>query len=236
MGKPISPENIDLITLNQFMGEVIELLQGDLERSDLGKPKVVISSGSIKIAVASASLVTSSLASDIAKFELNFDLDGIAPKRAQVLEKWRKRSSESQHFSINVGTHSLKVDRDAQFRHRQKDQWVRVEKYLRGKVVDAGGKTTPNIHLVLPGNRTIKINATEDQLRGSDFLYETVTLEVRAKEHIGNGELKDLHLIEVHRPKSQIDESKLEALWKNGSEAWSDVGDVNQWVEGLRNS
>ena len=69
LGKPVSPKNVDLITLNQFMGEIIELLQGDLQRSELGKPKVEFSEGSVKVTVAASSLVTMSLASDVASFK-----------------------------------------------------------------------------------------------------------------------------------------------------------------------
>lgn len=218
------------------MGEIIELLQGDLQRSELGKPKVEFSEGSVKVTVAASSLVTMSLASDVASFKKDLDLDGISQKRAQIFEKWRKRSTDSQFFSLHVGDHQFKVDKFAQFRHRQKDQWVRVEKYLRGRVVDAGGKTNPNIHLVLPSNQSLKIDATEDQLEGTGILFKTVTLEVTGKEHLGNGELKDLRLLEIYQPKEQVDEAELKKLWRKGSKAWSDVENPNQWVEGLRSS
>jgi len=86
----------------------------------------------------------------------------------------------------------LQINRESAFRHHQLDNWVRAEKYISGRVVDLGGKTKPNIHLVLPSNESLKIEAGESQLQGADYLYKAITLNVTAMEHIRTGELRDL--------------------------------------------
>lgn len=102
-------------------------------------------------------------------------------------------------------------------------------------MVDLGGKNIANIHLVVPGvPGVVVVDATEDELRGADYLYKEVILGVRGVEHLQSGELKDLRLMEVHPTSEKIDEEKLQDLWNAGKGAWSNVKNGSAWVEGLR--
>ena len=103
-------------------------------------------------------------------------------------------------------------------------------------MVDLGGKTRPNIHLVLPSGESIKIEASESQLEGADYLYKAVTLNVNAMEHIRTGELRELRLIDVVKPLQEIDEDKLKSLWRKGRAAWSEIISPTEWVERMRES
>lgn len=237
-GRPIAPENIDILTLNQFLGEVVDLLQGELDRGDLGRPAVTIETGSLRVTSLVSTVVASSLAADLSKFQGDLDLDSLSPKRAKVLQKWRSRSSSTQFYSIAFregNSDVLTINSETIFKHKQKDQWTKTEKYLRGKVVDLGGKNVANIHMVVPGvPGVVVVDASEDELRGADYLYKEVTLGVRGLEHIRTGELKDLRLTEVHPTPEKIDEEKLQELWSAGKDAWSDVKNSSTWVEEMR--
>ena len=237
-GRPITPDNIDILSLNQFLGEVVDLLQGELDRGDLGRPAITIETGSLKIIPFVSTVVAGSLAADLTRFQGDLDLDGLSPKRAKVLQKWRSRSNATQFYSVAFGegnSEALTINSETIFKHRQKDQWTKTEKYLRGRVVDLGGKNVANIHMVVPGvPGVVVVDASEDELRGADYLYKEVTLGVRGLEHIRTGELKDLRLLEVHPTPEEIDEEKLQELWNTGKEAWSDVKDSSAWVEELR--
>ena len=241
-GRPITPENVDLLTLHQFMGEVIELIQGEAKRAEMGQPSVAIEDGSVKLISVVASLVAASFHADMKALASSADLDAISPKRAQVIEMWQSRTTKSdskRRYSIAPDAARrngvmVRIDRESTFRHHQLDNWVRSEKYISGRVVDLGGKTKPNIHLVLPSGDSIKIEASESQLEGADYLYRAITLNVIAMEHIRTGELRDLRLIDVVRPLKEIDEDKLKSLWRKGRKAWADITSPTEWVEHLR--
>lgn len=243
-GRPLTPENVDLLTLHQFMGEVIDLIQGEAKRSEMGLPSVAIEDGSVKIVSAVASVVASAFQADMETLARSADLDAISPKRAQIIETWQSRSTKSdskRHYSIvpdaeRKDAMMVLISRDSVFRHHQLDQWVRAEKYISGRVVDLGGKTKPNIHLVIPSGESIKVEASESQLEGADYLYRAITLNVSAMEHIRTGELRDLRLIDVVRPLKEIDEDKLQSLWRKGREAWAEIASPTEWVERLRES
>ncbi len=243
-GRPLTPKNVDLLTLHQFMGEVIDLIQGESKRTELGQPTFAMEEGSIKLISVVSFLVANSFQSDMRTLEETADLDAISPKRAQIIEVWQSRANKTdtkRRYSITADPAAtrgrrIRVDQNSTFRHHQLDNWVRSEKYLTGRVVDLGGKTKPNIHLVLPSNESIKVEATESQLEGADYLYRTITLNVHAMEHIRSGQLRDLRLIDVVRPLKEIDEDKLKSLWRKGRKAWAEITNPTEWVERLRES
>lgn len=243
-GQPLTPKNVDLLTLHQFMGEVIDLLQGEIKRAELGHPTVAIEDGSVKLLSLVPTLVAAAFQADMETLVATADLDSISPKRAQVIETWQARTTKAEskrRYSIvpDAGKpDGLKVgiDRDNPFRHRQLDNWVRAEKYITGRVVDMGGKTKPNVHLVLRSGESLKVEASESQLEGADYLYKSITLNVHAMEHIRSGQLRDLRLIDVVRPLKEIDEDKLKTLWRKGRNAWAEITSPTEWVERLRES
>ena len=243
-GRPLTPENVDLLTLHQFMGEVIELIQGEAKRAEMGQPSVTIEDGSVRLVSIVASLVASAFQADMEKLGRTADLDAISPKRAQIVETWQSRSTKSdskRRYSImpdagRTNRVMVQINRESAFRHYQLDNWVRAEKYISGRVVDLGGKTKPSIHLVLPSGESLKVDASESQLEGADYLYKAVTLNINAMEHIRTGELRDLRLIDAVRPLKEIDEDKLKSLWQKGRAAWAEITSPTEWVEHLRES
>ena len=243
-GQPLTPKNVDLLTLHQFMGEVIDLLQGDAKRAEMEQPTVAIEDGSVKLVSIVTPLLAAAFQADMQMLATSADLDSISPKRAQVIEMWQGRTTKAEskrRYSIAPDAERpdgmlVRIDRESTFRHRQLDNWVRAEKYITGRVVDLGGKTKPNVHLVLPSGESIKVEASESQLEGADYLYKAITLNVHAMEHIRSGQLRDLRLIDVVRPLKEIDEDKLKPLWQKGRNAWAEITSPTEWVERLRES
>jgi hypothetical protein len=243
-GLPLTPKNVDLMTLHQFLGEVIDLIQGEAKRAELGHPTVVIEDGSVKLLSIVTPLVAAAFQADMQALAASADLDSISPKRAQVVEMWQSRTTKAEskrRYSIAPDASRpdgmmVRIDRESAFRRRQLDNWVRAEKYITGRVVDLGGKTKPNVHLVLPSGVSIKVEASESQLEGADYLYKSITLNVHAMEHIRSGQLRDLRLIDVVRPLKEIDEDRLQTLWRKGRNAWAEITSPTEWVERLRES
>lgn len=243
-GRPLTPENVDLLTLYQFMGEVIALVQGDASRAEIGQPSIAIEKGSVKLISLVPVIVAASLHHDLRSLASVDDLDTISAKRAEVIETWQARAAKvgsklRYDLIAKVEGESparLAVSGETQYRHKQQDSWVHAEKYLSGRVVDLGGKTKPNVHLVLESGQSVKIDATEDQLEGADYLYKSMILNVSVKEHIRTGEIRQARLIDVVKPSREVGEDKLKTLWRKGKEAWAGISSPTEWVEQLRES
>lgn len=240
-GQPLKPDTVDLPTLRGFLQEVETLIKGDIPGASLADSRVAIEAGSVKLVIMVAHLLAADLEADLAKVERSGDLDAIQPKRALILEQWQQRAQRSPYRMYSVGatnlTRPLRITNSTQFQHGSEKTWVRVEKYLAGKVVNAGGKQEPNIHLVLADTgESIRIDSSEQQLAAEkqNQLYKEVTVRVHAEQHLHTKELRHLQLIEFVPQTGEVDEQALASLWEKGREAWKDVPSAAGWVEALR--
>lgn len=240
-GRPLNPETVDLPTLRGFLDDVETLIKGDVPGASLADSRVRIEAGSLKLVALIAHFLAADVQADLAKLDDTGDLDAIQPKRAQVIERWQSRAQRSSNrvYSIDLQAHRrvIRISRASRFQHGSEKVWVTVEKYLTGRVVDAGGKQDPNVHLVLTDTgESIRVDATEQQLAAEkeNQLYKQVTLRVQAEQHLRTRALRHIQLIEFLPQTDEVDEQALAALWCKGREAWKDVESATGWVESLR--
>jgi len=239
--RPLTPATVDLPTLRGFLEEVERLIKGDVKDASLGDSRVRIEEGSVKLIALVAQLLAADVRGDLAKLDETGDLDAIQPRRAEVIEQWQSRTRRfpSRAYSIQADftRRPLRIANTTQFQHGSENAWVTVEKYLSGKVVNAGGKQDPNVHLVLADSgASVRISATEQQLGGEkeNQLYKDVTLRVQAEQHIRTKALRDVRLIQFLANANEADERALANLWQKGREAWRDVTSAAGWVDTLR--
>jgi hypothetical protein len=239
--QPLTPRNVDLPTLRGFLEEVERFIKGDVPGASLSDSQVRLEEGSVKIVALVAHLLAADVQNDLSQLEQTGDLDVIQPRRAEVVETWQSRARRipTRIYSVPIGNnrHTLRISNNSHFQHGSENAWVSVEKYLSGKVVNAGGKQDPNVHLVLADSgETIRVGATEQQLGAEkdNQLYKDVTLRVRAEQHIRTKALRDVRLIQFIVQASEADERALANLWQKGREAWRDVQSAAGWVESMR--
>lgn len=240
-GQRLTSETVDLPTLRGFLAEVEKLIKGDVPGASLSDSRVRIKDGSVRIVAMVAHLLAADVRADFAKLGATGDLDQLQPRRAEVIELWqtRARATPSRCYQVlpEVGASTLRVTNESQFQHGSENGWVSVEKYLAGKVVNAGGKQDPNVHLVLTDSgASVRVSATEQQLAGEkeNQLYKFVTLRVQAEQHLRTHELRDIRLIQFLPHESDTDERALANLWQKGRDAWREVRSATGWVEAMR--
>jgi hypothetical protein len=240
--QPLTPETVDLPTLRGFLEDVEKLIKGNVQGADvtLEESRVHIESGSLKVVALVSALLAADVQNDLAKLSETHDLDAIQPKRAQVIEQWQSRARRLPHRAYSLGEAQqakVRIENSTAFERKGAKSWVSVEQYLTGRVVDAGGKQDPNIHLTLSGSGEEQIiQASEQQLaeQKENQLYKDVTLRVRAEQHLRTKALRNVQLIEFVGSSTEVDEAGLEALWEKGREAWKNVRSASDWVESLR--
>jgi hypothetical protein len=240
-GRPLTLLTVDLPTLRGFLEEVERLIKGDVPGASLSDSRLRLEDGSVKLVALVAHPLAADVRSDLAKLNQTGDLDAIQPRRAEVIEQWqtRARRSPSRTYSIQTSSTSraVRIANTSQYQHGSENAWVSVEKYLAGKVVNAGGKQDPNVHLVLADSgESVRISATEQQLSAEkeNQLYKDVTLRVQAEQHMRTKALRDIRLIQFLAQATEADERTLTNLWQKGREAWRDVTSAAGWVESLR--
>lgn len=238
--QPLTPDTVDLPTLRAFLGEVEALIKGNMANATLAESRVRIEDGSLKVVALVSALIAADVQADLSRLTETGDLDAVAPKRAEVIEQWQSRARRMPHRTYLIGEPQhpkIRIANTTTFEHGGEKAWVAVEKYVTGRVVDAGGKQNPNVHVVLSDSgKDLLVEATEQQLgeEKENQLYKQVTLHVQAEQHLRTKALRNVRLIQFLPQSAEVDEDALQSLWEKGREAWKDVESPTIWVEELR--
>jgi hypothetical protein len=237
-GRALTPSNVNLPILRMFLEEVETFLKGDVPGVTLNESRVTIEEGSLMVKTLVGAALAFNVQNDLEKLRQTGDLDLMQPRRAQIIERWQNRAEKSPKRSYSIGAQALsvKITNRSRFEHGNERAWVNVEKYLTGRIFNAGGKQEPNIHVELEDGRTLRVDASEKQLSTvkANVLFKEMTLRVSAEEHLQTKALRNLQLIEFVSHATGVDEEALATLWKTGAESWKDAGSATEWVESLR--
>jgi hypothetical protein len=237
-GRQISLEHLNLDILSKFAADVTEFVKGSDSAVQSKNFSLAVESGSLKLTLFGLATATN-LAQDLLQMTNGTAIDLIDPKRAQVAEKWSMATKTNPNKSYSIkdpdGEFNVLVDQDHQYALGV-NMLVPVEKYLYGKIVDLGGKTTPNIHLQVDQKNTLQIHATQDFLANDtkNRLYKSLWVRVAAKQDIHSGELSHIRLIEYIEESQPLESNVIQKIVDDGTLAWSSVPDINQWLATIR--
>jgi hypothetical protein len=158
------------------------------------------------------------------------------------MEKWQKTSRQSKDVAYRISApflgNFIEINGGSDYHADDADQWVQVERYVRGEIQDLGGATKANAHIKLPDGRTLKVTTERDVLRNDTInrLYKVAMLRITAEYNVLTRELRNAHLVEFVEHATTVDEEALSRLTRRGAVAWKDVPDATTWVDELRGS
>jgi hypothetical protein len=235
-GYAIGPDRVPLGTLRGFARDVDELARGD--SGEIDSLEVAIKRGSLELRT--SPIANSELRRDLAALASSALLDRVNPKRRAVIERWQKAAKVKGRrvrfvISAKFLPNAIVVDSTTDFRTEDADRWVRVERYLRGEVFEAGG-ITPNVHIRLPNGEKLIVSAKMEMLRGdpTNRLFKHAMIRFQAEYNILTREYRNARLIEFGDYDRTPDDEQLARLIERGTQAWSGVGNATEWVDNLR--
>lgn len=237
-GQEVTPSTIGYTDFLHFTEEVAKFIRGSDAPSVLDQVHVEIVEGSFAVKTVLTGAIALSVHADYEKFQDGDILQGMDKNRIEVVNKWQRRAQKDPNYSVvilpekNAKIHPLKISSETDFREEDKEVWVRVERYVTGKVYSQGGKNRANIHLTLQGsNDDIILDTTQEYLHSQNIkMYDILQVRIEAKENQKTGELKDKKLIEIVGSDAFYDEDELNAFIEKGTKAWADVDDISSWV------
>lgn len=237
-GYEATPERVRLDALTAFASDVSALLRGVSHEVDPAELDVSVRAGSL--AIVTGPIAAPSLFRDLRSL-LDSELrDALDAKRREVVERWQKLARQTRSVAFRISApllaRPLIIDERTDFRADDADQWVMVERYVRGEIQDLGGAKKANAHVRLPDGNLLSV-ATERKVLKDDTqnrLYKPAMLRIRARYNVLTRELKDAQLIEFVEYAPRFDEAEMERLTRRGAQAWRDVEDATAWVDELR--
>lgn len=238
-GYEATPERVRLEALTAFASDVSMLLRGANREVDPGELDVSVRTGSLAIVTEPISTAPS-LFRDLRSLLDTELLDALDAKRREVVERWQKLARQTRGIAFRISApflvRPLVIDERTDFRADDADQWVMVERYVRGEIQDLGGAKKANAHVRLPDGTLLSV-ATERKVLKEDTqnrLYKPAMLRIRARYNVLTRELKDAQLIEFVEYAPRFDEAEMDRLTRRGAQAWKDVEDAAAWVDELR--
>ncbi|MBB1599820.1 hypothetical protein A9977_07180 [Variovorax sp. UMC13] len=179
---------------------------------------------------------------DLRKLASDQQMDGVSPKRRAVVERWQKTARGGRQWRVSIASAFLPaaivISAESDFRADDADQWVRVERYVRGEIEDMGGHTKPNAHIRLPDGKALLVDAAREMLRDEKInrLYKPAMIRIVAEYNVATREYRNARLLEFVEHESRFDEKALDRLTQRGAKAWRDVPDAGTWIDELRGS
>ncbi len=237
-GYEVSPSRVPLSVLRSFAKDVDELLRGDAGELDTSELDVAVVNGSLGILTAPTA--NPGLLHDLLRLAASELIDSISSRRRAVLERWQKaaRGPKKLRFEIKAAflDRSIVISAETDYRADDADQWVRVERYVRGEIEDMGGHKNVNAHIRLPDGKTLVVDADRNVLRDEKVnrLYKPAMVRISAEYNVVTREYRQARLLEFVEHDARVDEKDLDRLTQRGAKAWRDVPDAGAWIDGLR--
>jgi hypothetical protein len=238
-GFEASPERVRLGDLADFSTDVATFLRGENKEIDTRTLEVAIRKGSFAIETTPL-LSAPNLFRDLRALLSGELLDSLDTKRREIMERWQKSARQTRHVAYRISAPFLDrpiiVNAESDYHADDADQWVHVERYIRGEIQNLGGLTKANAHVKLPDGRTLTVTTEHDLLRDDTVnrLYKIAMLRIKAEYNVLTRELRNARLIEFVEHTTTIDEDALSRLTRRGAIAWKDVPNATNWVDELR--
>ena len=238
-GFEATPDRVRLGDLASFSADVATFLRGEDKEVDTNALEVAVRKGSLAIETAPL-LIAPHLYRDLRALMSGELLDSLDAKRREVMERWQKLSRASKHISYRISApflgKSIEVNAETDYHADDADQWVQVERYVRGEIQNLGGITKANAHIKLPDGSTLTVTTERDALRNDTVnrLYKLAMLRIKAEYNVLTRELRNAKLLEFVEHSSMVDEEALSRLTRRGAAAWKDVPNATAWVDELR--
>lgn len=238
-GFEASPERVRLADLAAFSADVATFLRGDGKEVDSKTLDVAVINGSLGIRTAPLP-VAPQLFNDLRALLNSELLDNLDAKRRDVMVRWQKAARQTRQLAYRISAPFLDrpilVNAESDFRSDDANQWVQVERYIRGEIQDLGGATRANAHVKLPDGSTLTVTTDRDVLRDDTVnrLYKLAMLRIKAEYNVLTRVLRNARLVEFVEYVPQVNEEELARMTRRGADAWKDVGDASAWVDELR--
>ncbi len=238
-GYEATPERVRLGELADFSADIATFLRGENREIDTRTLEVAVRKGSIAIETTPISVAPTLFRDLRILFEGDF-LDNIDAKRREVMARWQKYARQSRQVAYRISAPylpgSVIVNSESDYRADDADQWVQVERYIRGEIQDLGGLKKANAHVKLLDGSSLTVSTERDVLRDDTInrLYKLAMLRIKADYNVKTRELRNAHLIGFVEHTTTVDEDALSKLTRRGTSAWKDVSNATSWVDELR--
>lgn len=238
-GKPMGPADYDIKELHELLAEV-EALLFPMDRKERPVISYEVQEGSVRNIFRTGVQAVAQTGAVLGLVVSAGTVDVLEPRTAKAIEamqRWAQQSDLAFTLKTSLpGSAELRIDRTTHYLRTEATS-VETELYLYGKVVDAGGKENPNIHLQVDGQGIYRINAQEQFLEGleKNILYHRMGIRALGRQNLQTGEIEkgSLKLLELIDYDEHYEEAYLKRL-QTKAYTWLKDIDPDQYLNDVR--
>ena len=238
-GKPMGPADYDIKELRELLAEV-EALLFPMDRKERPVISYEVQEGSVRNIFRTGVQAVAQTGAVLGLVVSAGTVDVLEPRTAKAIEamqRWAQQSDLAFALKTSLpGSAELRIDRTTHYLRTEATS-VETELYLYGKVVDAGGKENPNIHLQVDGQGIYRINAQEPFLEGlqKNILYHRMGIRALGRQNLQTGEIEkgSLKLLELIDYDEHYEEAYLKRL-QTKAYTWLKDIDPDQYLNDVR--
>ena len=234
----LTPSFVDIEEIREILLQTAALLFPSEKRSQRPLISYEIEEGSVRHKFRTVMQSVIGFGAVLSQISSEGQIDFLHERSAVAIESLQHLAVEKDYVvTISANASSLKMDRTTHFLRNAK-LWVEAEFYLYGELTNAGGKSSPNIHLDTVEFGTLRIATDKDYLRSTDqnLLYKKFGLRVTGKQNLATFEMdrNSLRFLELFDYDLEYSDSYLDRLIEKAAPAWDGAPPVNEWLDEIR--
>lgn len=237
-GQPLKPELVDIDEIRVILEQASGLLFPTEKRFQRPRVSYVIEEGSVRHRFRTLMQSVIGFGAVLAQIESQKQIDFLHDRSAAAVEALQKLAVEKDYVvTLRANEHSLRMDKTTHYLRNEK-VWVDAEFYLYGELTNAGGKSSPNIHLDTQEFGSLRISAEKDYLRSAEnnLLYKKFGVRVSGKQNLLTFEMdrNSLRFLDLFDYETAYSDAYLDNMMRKAAPAWAGVADADAWVDEIR--
>jgi len=234
----LTPALVDIEEIREILSQAAGLLFPAEKRSQRPLISYEIVEGSVRHKFRTVMQSVIGFGAVLTQISSQRQIDFLHERSAVAIERLQHLAVEKDYVvTISANEGHLRMDRTTHYLRNAK-LWVDAEFYLYGELTNAGGKSSPNIHLDTEEFGTLRISTDKDYLRGTDknLLYKKFGLRVTGKQNLQTFEMdrNSLTFVDLFDYDMEYSDSYLDGLMKKAAPAWEGVPNADEWLGEIR--
>lgn len=236
--RKLTPELVDIDEIREVLVQVSGLLFPTEKRAQRPRISYQIVEGSVRHKFRTLMQTVIGFGAVLSQIESQGQIDFLHERSAAAVESLQKLALAKDFVvTITANNHRLRIDRTTHY-VRDEKLWVDAEFYLYGELTNAGGKSSPNVHLDTEEFGTLRIATEKDYLRKIDqnLLYRNFGVRATGKQNLLTFEMdrNSLKFVELFDHDMEYSDAYLDGLILKAAPAWEGAPSVNEWLDQIR--
>lgn len=239
---PLTPDNYDIRELRDLLS-IVENLIDSFYPADVKRLPVSyeVKKGSVVNIFRTSKQIAVSVMAVASMIGASNSLEGVEYRTAKAFCDLQKSAVSKgytyEFFGSEYSESVLNISPESKLSISE-SVWAEAEVYLYGTLENAGGASKSNVHIRTKEYGLVVVESNRDFLKDQEdnFLYHNFAIRAATRVNVISGEIdfSNMRMLEMTPFNPKYDSDYLDSLISKATRNWTDVEDVNLWLNEIR--